>query len=118
MTAPVDTGSQRSIGRLAALDGYRAIAATAVLATHVGFLTGSSVDGPLAPMLSRLDVGVAIFFVLSGYLLYRPFLAAALDRRPGPSLRSYLWRRALRIVPLYAVVVISAWLLVRREGSW
>lgn len=118
MTAPVDTGAEQSAKRLPALDGYRAVAATAVVATHVGFLTGSSVDGRLAPVLSRLDVGVAIFFVLSGFLLYRPFLVAALDRRPAPRVATYLWRRFLRIVPLYAVAVLSAWLFVQRGGAW
>ena len=99
------------------LDSYRALAALAVVATHVGFQTAAGVEGPLAPVVSRLDIGVAIFFVLSGFLLYRPWSMAALRDAPGPATVPYLWRRALRIVPAYLVVVVAAMLLVRgNEG--
>ncbi|MDQ6817563.1 MAG: acyltransferase [Actinomycetota bacterium] len=48
--------------------------------------------------------GVAVFFVISGFLLYRPFIVA---RRIGRrySLRSYARRRMLRIVPAYWVAL-------------
>jgi peptidoglycan/LPS O-acetylase OafA/YrhL len=99
------------------LDSYRALAALAVVATHVGFQTAAGVEGPLAPVVSRLDIGVAIFFVLSGFLLYRPWSLAALRDTRGPATVPYLWRRALRIVPAYLVVVAAAMLLVRgNEG--
>ena len=43
-----------------------------VLTTHVAFQTGDYVrHGIVGALLSRLDVGVAIFFVLSGFLLVR-----------------------------------------------
>ena len=50
------------------------------------------------------DQGVAIFFLISGFLLYRPFLAA---RRSGRTLRlrDFYRRRALRIVPAYWVAL-------------
>src|SRR5215472_7850444 len=61
------------------LDGLRAAAAAAVLLTHVGSLTGYSLTGtPVSWVLSRGDVGVPIFFTLSGLLLYRKWAAAAL----------------------------------------
>lgn len=43
--------------------------------------------------------GVAIFFVLSGFLLARPFWQALDARKPLPSLATYALRRAARIVP-------------------
>jgi peptidoglycan/LPS O-acetylase OafA/YrhL len=43
--------------------------------------------------------GVGMFFVLSGFLLARPFWQALDDGRPLPSLRIYALRRAARIVP-------------------
>lgn len=43
--------------------------------------------------------GVGMFFVLSGFLLARPFWQALDDGRPLPSLRTYVLRRAARIVP-------------------
>jgi peptidoglycan/LPS O-acetylase OafA/YrhL len=42
-----------------------------------------------------------VFFLISGFLLYRPFVAAHLDGRGGPRVRDYARRRVLRIVPAY-----------------
>jgi peptidoglycan/LPS O-acetylase OafA/YrhL len=52
-----------------------------------------------------MDGGVAVFFVLSGFLLYRPFLLARITDRPHPGTGSYLWRRFLRIYPAYWLVL-------------
>jgi peptidoglycan/LPS O-acetylase OafA/YrhL len=92
------------------LDGLRAAAAGAVLLTHISGLTGYTLTGtPVSWALSRGDVGVPIFFTLSGLLLYRPWAVAALTgRRSGPPLATYLRRRALRILPAYWVVVAIA----------
>lgn len=89
------------------LDGMRALAAYGVLATHAGFNTGRSLDNsPFAPFLARLDFGVTVFFLLSGFLLYRPFALAALADRPAPGLGGFYLRRALRILPAYWVAVL------------
>jgi peptidoglycan/LPS O-acetylase OafA/YrhL len=55
---------------------------------------------------------VAIFFVLSGFLLSRPLFLAAVRRRPPPRAAAYLWRRALRILPAYWLTVAAALLLL------
>jgi peptidoglycan/LPS O-acetylase OafA/YrhL len=90
-----------------ALDGVRAIAAYGVIATHVGFNSGRSLDnGPLAPLLSRLDFGVTLFFLLSGFLIYRPFARAALTNTPAPGARRFWWRRTLRIFPAFWLTVV------------
>lgn len=89
-------------------DGFRAVAATAVLVTHVTFISRANrVTG--GSYFARLDAGVAVFFVISGFLLYRPFAAAHLDDRPGPAVVPYLRRRFLRIFPAYwfAIIVIG-----------
>ncbi|MGE0817337.1 MAG: acyltransferase family protein [Candidatus Nanopelagicales bacterium] len=99
-------------GRLASLDGYRAIAAFLVLITHVAFLTGWVQVDPVGKLASRFDWGVTIFFLLSGFLLYRPWARAAMTAERTPRIRGYLWRRALRILPAYwlLVVVVLLWL--------
>lgn len=107
----------------AALDGMRALAALGVIATHAGFETGRSVDhGPLAPFLARLDFGVTVFFLLSGFLLYRPFARHALGLASMPDVAEFWWRRALRILPAYwlAVVVTLGVITERRAsaGDW
>jgi acetyltransferase len=78
-----------------ALDGLRAVAAGAVLLTHVAFRTGQTQAGAGGAVLGRLDVGVAVFFVLSGFLLYP---------RTRPVGR-YALRRAARILPAYWVLL-------------
>jgi peptidoglycan/LPS O-acetylase OafA/YrhL len=100
------------------LDGARAIAATAVLLHHVAFWTGDYTPDLIGRFFSRLDVGVAIFFVLSGFLLSRPLFRAARDRRPPPRTAAYLWRRALRILPAYWLTVAAALLVLpQNDGS-
>ena len=60
-------------------DGYRALAAGAVLLLHVGVASGFAFrHAGLGRYVFRLDVGVAVFFLISGFLLYRPFAAAHL----------------------------------------
>lgn len=96
--------------RFPLLDGVRAIAALLVLLTHVSFVTRANIDHPLGPEFARLNTGVSIFFVLSGFLLYRPFVVARLSGDDQPDTLPYLWRRVLRIYPAYwfALTVIVA----------
>ena len=77
-----------------------------VLITHVAYNTGYVVTGTWGHVLDRFDFGVPLFFLMSGFLLYRPWARAALDRRPRPDHRRYAVRRAARILPLYWVVVV------------
>jgi peptidoglycan/LPS O-acetylase OafA/YrhL len=96
-------------GHNTSLDGVRVIAALAVLITHVGAQTGFSFTGaPASWVVSRFDVGVPIFFALSGLLLYRPWAQAAITGGSSPGAVSYFRRRALRILPAYLVVVVLA----------
>lgn len=96
-------------GHQGSLDGLRAAAAGAVLLVHIGGLTGYAFTGtPVSWVLSRGNIGVPIFFALSGLLLYRPWAAAALTGTPGRGVFTYLRRRALRILPAYWAVVLIA----------
>jgi peptidoglycan/LPS O-acetylase OafA/YrhL len=97
--------------RFPCFDGLRAIAASAIVVFHVASTTGSSTRAPYGRYLARLDVGVAVFFVVSGFLLYRPFVAGHLAARRPPSWRAFWWRRALRIYPAYWVALTAAILL-------
>lgn len=85
--------------RFPALDGLRAVAALMVFVNHVQ-LPG------LHPQLIGMDAGVLVFFALSGYLLYAPFVAACGSGRPV-DLRTYAIRRFLRIAPAYLVAAIA-----------
>jgi peptidoglycan/LPS O-acetylase OafA/YrhL len=94
------------------LDGYRAIAAFMVLTTHVAFNTGEIRTPVLGPLLGRMDFGVTLFFLLSGFLLYRPWARAAMTATPGPAVGGYALRRATRILPAYWAMVIFTLLLL------
>jgi peptidoglycan/LPS O-acetylase OafA/YrhL len=100
-----------------ALDGLRALAVTAVVGTHCAYWTYRYGRGAGQGLLARLDSGVAIFFVLSGFLLSRPWLIAAATHRAGPQLRVYFWRRALRILPAYWVTVLIAFATLHDNRS-
>jgi peptidoglycan/LPS O-acetylase OafA/YrhL len=87
--------------RFPLFDGLRAIAVLSVLVTHTALLSGANELAWYGKYTARLDVGVTIFFLISGFLLYRPYVAAHLDGEPGPRVRDYARRRVLRIVPAY-----------------
>ncbi|SDK46548.1 Peptidoglycan/LPS O-acetylase OafA/YrhL, contains acyltransferase and SGNH-hydrolase domains [Nocardioides sp. YR527] len=91
--------------RFLTLDALRAVGALMVVLTHVAFHTGRYPRGWTGAMLAHFDLGVALFFVVSGFLLARPWFAASAAGARPPSTGRYLWKRALRILPLYWVVV-------------
>ena len=63
--------------RFLTLDALRAVGALMVVLTHVGFHTGRYPQGWTGAMLAHFDLGVALFFVVSGFLLARPWFAAS-----------------------------------------
>jgi peptidoglycan/LPS O-acetylase OafA/YrhL len=103
------------------LDVCRALAALGVLVTHVAFATGLVAperwSSPLRQVLPRLDVGVTIFFVLSGLLVSRPFLRRLLEDAPAPAMRGYAIRRLSRIYPVYWVA-LGVTLITVGRGGW
>lgn len=101
----------RSEDRVASLTGLRAVAALLIVGTHAAYGTGQLSNSYLGTLYARLEVGVPIFFVLSGFLLFRPWVRATADGAPTPSLRRYVSRRIRRIVPPYFVVVLIAYAL-------
>jgi len=100
--------------RVAYADAFRATAILLVVADHL--------IQRLLPQYVNLRVNLGVwavdcFFVLSGFLLTRPYLEAALERRPFPSSRLFFARRFYRIWPLYAAATIVAALGQRIHGG-
>jgi peptidoglycan/LPS O-acetylase OafA/YrhL len=92
--------------RFALFDSLRAIAVLGVLTFHVFSITGAlerPVVGDAAAMLG--SQGPILFFVISGFLLYRPYVAARAAGRPAPAVGRYARRRVLRILPAYWVAL-------------
>ena len=92
--------------RFPLFDGLRGTAVLAVLALHSSEFSGRvglGVGGRFAEAAGGL--GVIVFFIISGFLLYRPFAAARAAGRRGPATRRYVRRRALRILPAFWIVL-------------
>lgn len=92
-------------GRFRSFDGLRAIAAFAVVVTHAGAITGFTTRSPGGNYIARLEIGVPIFFVISGFLLYRPLAVAHLTKGDHVAPVTFWRRRAARIFPAYWVAL-------------
>jgi peptidoglycan/LPS O-acetylase OafA/YrhL len=92
-----------------ALDGLRAVAALMVVFYHCG------VQVQLRPFVIPGYSGVHLFFVLSGYLISRPFWGRLIAGQPLPSWRRYGTRRFVRIYPTYFVALV-AFIAMRLAG--
>lgn len=104
--------------RAQALDIVRASAALAVLSYHVWLYrlpnpSRPSRDGWPDFTMFELRAGLIVFFVMSGYLLYRPLLRGGRDGAPRTvALGAYYWRRIVRIVPGYYLAIAGSVLLL------
>ena len=106
--------------RFPLIDGMRAIAVLSVVLVHT---TGEARDLPtVGRLLTHLSIGVTIFFLISGFLLYRPFIAHRGGGAAAPSVVQYAKRRLLRIYPAYwlvlTVLVIAPGLTGVGNGEW
>jgi len=103
---------RRVPGRIPALDGVRGTAICLVLMWHGVFATLTSL--PNHPYMARIVAlgrftwsGVDLFFVLSGFLIGGILLDSAFGER---YFAPFYIRRAHRILPLYAIVLMLAFL--------
>jgi peptidoglycan/LPS O-acetylase OafA/YrhL len=95
--APDATARPNVSARNDGLDLVRALGAFLVFATHLYHAFGQTWLGPLA---SGGNMGIYLFFPLSGYLLYRPFLSGTVD------LGRYAVARVARLAPAYYLVAL------------
>ena len=103
------------------VDGLRFIAIASVVLFHLTSpLVGNSGGGfspplgqdPVARILQKGNIGVRLFFVLSGFLLALPFATYHLNQGPPVSLRSYYLRRVTRIEPPYLISLLALFVLL------
>lgn len=98
------------------LDGLRGLAAAAIVLLHVWMFSGA--NDPQQPqlvdqMIGALSLSLMMFFVLSGYLVSRPWVRQALGTGRPPNLRNYAIKRAARILPAYWLVVLAGFFLMQ-----
>ncbi|MEA2404784.1 MAG: hypothetical protein QOE08_1431 [Thermoleophilaceae bacterium] len=93
--------------RFPLMDSARAIAALWVMVFHAAFVTGFLQTGDLIlrPFLALVGVAPTLFFLISGFLLYRPFARSHIEDGRPPDVARYAWGRLLRIGPAYWVAL-------------
>ncbi|WP_051326177.1 acyltransferase family protein [Glycomyces tenuis] len=88
------------------IEGMRAVAVGVVIAAHIGF-----------PYMAGGFIGVDVFFVISGFLI-TSLLLREIDRTGRISLAGFYARRAVRLLPAAAVVLLAtltaAWIWLPR----
>lgn len=87
-------------GHLAALTGYRGLAALVVLVVHGAGHTAY-------PDIGLHGYGPIALFTLSGYLLISPWAKWAMGKAGRPDIRTFARRRVMRIFPAYLVVLLA-----------
>ncbi len=98
----LDTGA----GRMRPMEGLRGIAVLLVFLQHYAMQSILHIDlSPLGAEVAALlrnfgTLGVELFFILSGFLIYRMLM------RRRPNLRSFMARRAGRLYPAFLAVFI------------
>lgn len=116
-TAPGTASAAGVKHRAQALDVVRAAAAMAVLTYHVWLYrlpnpSRPKRDGWIDFTLFEFRIGLVVFFVMSGYLLYRPLLKGGDGAPRTVPLGSYYRRRIARIVPGYYLALAGSVLLL------
>jgi peptidoglycan/LPS O-acetylase OafA/YrhL len=98
------------------IQGYRGLAALSTVIFHVWQQYWSyDAEGSHPPIENRYVAAglsfevIDFFFVLSAYLLTLSYARAAIDGGSIRTARSFLFRRAIRIVPLYFIAVLFVW---------
>jgi peptidoglycan/LPS O-acetylase OafA/YrhL len=87
------------------LDSLRGVATLSVFGAHAVLYLFALGGVGAGPLLTRLDPGIAIFLLLSSFLLYRPFVQARFDGSSPPAVFPFAARRFLRIVPVYWIAL-------------
>jgi peptidoglycan/LPS O-acetylase OafA/YrhL len=110
-------GAQGRTGHRLQLDGLRGLMMLTVVLAHAAL--GSKVvanDTWYGRVIFEFRFAVPVFFMLSGFLLYRPFFAARMRGRPSPSRARFFKRRLARILPAYWVALTLCGLFLGATG--
>ena len=106
----MDANSTNVPDRNAGLDAVRVLATFMIVVYHVISYDVAGINSrhasALGAVAARLNVGVQMFFVLSGFLVARPFVGRFISGDASPPLIPYLVRRGARILPAYWVALI------------
>lgn len=115
----LEAGVRAGTSYIYELECLRGLAILLVFLFHVWGISMAGGGGQPSVAMSFVvsgNTGVTLFFVLSGFLLSRPWLASMQDHtKPSPSIKNYYVARVLRILPLYYCAVLIA---IAASGNW
>ena len=108
-------------GRARELEGYRGLVGLTIVVFHVlqYAVQGGAHLPPVLAALARFET-VDVLFLLSAYLLTLSYARAAIQQTEARPARQFLFRRAVRILPLYWVGVTTVWAIRNPAlpGDW
>jgi peptidoglycan/LPS O-acetylase OafA/YrhL len=115
---------ERPPAHFTTVDGLRAISILLVVAFHAIWLRGEYVEpaawrtivsDPVLSIVLRGDLGVDVFFVISGFLIAHLLIV---EHRASGSIafKRFYSRRAARLLPAYFFVLAIVWTLRMQEG--
>ena len=103
---------QSKVAYIPQIDGLRALAILSVILWHLGLrivrqvdelnTAGYAIRSPYYS-LPHGEIGVALFFVVSGFVIAQPFLARPISEW---QVGRYYWRRIHRIYPPFFIVLV------------
>ena len=115
------SASAAGVGNLLGGDGFRGIGMSLVFVAHVFANADPAPNlasyGWARQPIARIDLALATFFVLSGYLIARPFLRSFVLGTRRPSIRRFVRNRVLRIVPVFYLIAVLVLLRFGLDGS-
>lgn len=122
-SVPVSPPDRPAVSQLRTGDPLRALAALSVLVYHVvtvalaGDTLADGYGAVAGPLLGTLNLGLHMFFALTGYLLGRPFLHAFINGTTRPSILRYARNRALRILPAFWILTTLSLVVLGTAGA-
>jgi len=111
---------------IAELDGLRFVAVISVFLYHLGgdverhSLPGAAPVSLLFRLTNELNIGVPLFFAISGMILGLPFARYRMLAGPRVSLKRYYLRRLTRLEPPYVLSLLLLFLfkLISHRGTF
>ena len=107
VSAPATTAPRQNRARIIGLDGIRGLGCLGVATAHV--IGHYSPITMAAGKLNLLGMVLLLFFVLSGFLLFLPYVRGLTRERDAlsfPSTKQYAVHRFLRVLPGYLVIFL------------
>ena len=107
---------------LLGIDILRGIAVSTVVIYHFYILLGYATHGSFRYIHSLGELGVSLFFVISGYLIYRSVEHHITHKGTRLGIQSYTIHRLFRILPAYYfnlfIVVLLAYFVLHTIDEW